>query len=307
MEFDLNMHEQLIMYQLIADAEDDIVIKTDLAGFIYYDSSAAILLAKPMSENQTGQHILSLVDEPYKAMIRNEFNLALRGRISRDWIEFQPPPSGDDAQWYAIRLAALRDERGEITGTLAIIRDQKEKKHLQDRLTRAELTDPLTGLTNRQAWMEMLKHLIDTQRAASMVLIDIDHFKAINLHYGVSSGDKVLIAFAEFLRSQTPKEISISRVGGSRFGLFFPDWPIDRTEKVCREIVGVLANLRCTDWQHRFSVTASVGVASVSPDIDATVKTVETALRLARAKGGNTVTTDQNSGLRRDAHKPINH
>src|SRR5690606_30534493 len=113
MEFDLNMHEQLIMYQLIADAKDDIVIKTDLDGFIYYSSSTASLLERPMSESQTGQHILNLVDEPYKAVIRDELNLALRGRISREWIEFQPPPSGDPAQWYAIRLAALKNDRGE--------------------------------------------------------------------------------------------------------------------------------------------------------------------------------------------------
>lgn len=303
MEVDLNMHEQLIMYQLIADAKDDLVIKTDRDGFIRYASSTASPLGKLLSDDETAQHILGLVDEPYKAVIGSAFNNAVQGRNSREWLEFRSPLSGDARDWFAIRLATLKNDHGEISGTLGIIRDQQEAKRLESQLFRAELTDPLTGLTNRQAWMDMLKSLIDTQSPASLALIDIDHFKAINLHYGVSSGDKVLIAFADFLKSQTPKGISISRIGGSRFGMFFPNWSVDQTEKVCREIVSVLANLRCTDWQHRFSMTASVGIASVSLDIDATVKTVETALRLARAKGGNTVTTDQNSGLRRDSHK----
>ncbi len=298
MELDLSLPEQLTLFQMMADAKDDIVIKTDLAGIIRYASPSTGPLGTLISDGECGPHILDLVDTAHKAAIEDTLIKALQGRNSRDWLEFNSPRADDKTQWFSIRLAALKNPKGEISGTLGVVRDLQEVKHLEEQIFRAELTDPLTGLTNRRAWMEMLQHLIDTKGAASLALIDIDHFKAINLHYGISSGDKVLIAFADFLRTQIPKGISISRVGGSRFGMFFPDWTIERTESVCREIVDVLANLRCTDWQHRFSITASVGIASVSPDIDMTVKTAETALRLARAKGGSTVMTEQKSRLR---------
>ncbi|RYE49972.1 MAG: sensor domain-containing diguanylate cyclase, partial [Hyphomicrobiales bacterium] len=293
MEIDLNLHEQLIMYQLMSDAKDDIIIKTDCDGFIRYASPSSGQIERLLRNGQPGPHVLDLVDEPFKPAIAAALSTALHDANSREWTRFRSHLADDAGDWFTIRLAALRDEQGKISGTLGILRDQREVKHLEEQLFRAELTDPLTGLTNRLAWMEMLKHLIDTGSPACLALIDIDHFKAINLHYGVSSGDKVLIAFADFLRNQMPDGISISRVGGSRFGMFFPGWSVDQTESTCREIVDVLANLRCTDWQHRFSLTASVGIASLSGDIDATVKTVETALRLARAKGGNTVTIDQ--------------
>ena len=299
MEVDLNLQEQLILFQLMSDAIDDIVIKTDCDGIIRYASPAEGPLGSLLPDDQTGPHILELAAEPFRPAIAEALQGALGGRNSRQWLEFRSPRAEDKNQWFSIRLGALKDDHGAVTGTLGIVRDQREVKHLEEQLFRAELTDPLTGLTNRQAWMEMLNHLIEAQSPACLAMIDIDHFKAINLHYGISSGDKVLIAFADFLRSQTPSGISISRVGGSRFGMLFPGWSVERTESTCREIVDVLANLRCTDWQHRFSMTASVGIASISPDIDATVKTVETALRLARAKGGNTVTTDHKAAPRK--------
>lgn len=299
MDIDLNMHEQLILYQLMSDAKDDIIIKTDRDGFIRYASPSTGQFERLLRNRQTGPHVLDLVDKPFRPAITAAFKSALQDTNSREWTNFRSHLADDSGEWFSIRLAALRDEDGKISGTLGILRDQRDVKHLEEQLFRAELTDPLTGLTNRLAWMEMLKHLIETGTPACLALIDIDHFKAINLHYGVSSGDKVLIAFADFLRSQMPDGISISRVGGSRFGMFFPGWSVDRTESTCREIVDVLANLRCTDWQHRFSMTASVGIASLSGNIDATAKMVETALRLARAKGGNTVTTDQKVAARK--------
>jgi len=224
MEVDLNLQEQLILFQLMSDAIDDIVIKTDCDGIIRYASPAEGPLGSLLPDDQTGPHILELAAEPFRPAIAEALQGALGGRNSRQWLEFRSPRAEDKNQWFSIRLGALKDDHGAVTGTLGIVRDQREVKHLEEQLFRAELTDPLTGLTNRQAWMEMLNHLIEAQSPACLAMIDIDHFKAINLHYGISSGDKVLIAFADFLRSQTPSGISISRVGGSRFGMLFPGW-----------------------------------------------------------------------------------
>jgi diguanylate cyclase (GGDEF)-like protein len=169
------------------------------------------------------------------------------------------------------------------------VQNVAEARQLEDRLFRAELTDPLTGLTNRQAWLHMLDYLIGSEPSSCLAMVDIDFFKAINLHYGLATGDRFLVDFAEFLRTLTPAGVSISRVGGSRFALLFPGWSIHRARLVCAELVYVLENLGCSDRQGRFSITASIGLTSIGANLDQTVKSAETALRLAKAKGGNTV------------------
>lgn len=277
------------MRQLVLEADDEIVFKTDADGFLVEASPALARLGFSLSEMLIGPHLRDLADASFRPEVERAFAAALSGRNAAGWSEFRTAGAAGSGGWFALRFSARRDEAGAICGALGVLRNVDETKQLEERLFRAELTDPLTGLTNRRAWLHMLGHLAASHAASSLALVDIDHFKAINLHHGLAAGDRFLFDFADFLRTMVPGEASISRVGASRFGLLFAGWQTDRALGACRELVTVLESLRCADWQGRFTITASVGLTAIGRDVDETVKAGEAALRLARAKGGNTV------------------
>jgi len=281
--------DRLAISQIILESSDEIIFKTDRDGFLCEATPAISQLGFSLIDMLIGPHICDLVDEHFRLATERAFEAALAGRNPADWIEFRLPKSQADERWFAMRITALRDAQGGVCGTLGIVRNKGEARQLEEQLFRAEFTDPLTGLTNRQAWMHMLRHLAEGKTPSSLALVDIDYFKAINLHHGLAAGDEFLIGFAEFLRIVSPEDISISRVGGSRFGLLFPGWCAVRAKSACSEVVKVLDKLAYSDWEGRFTITASVGLSPVTADVDQTVKAAETALRFARAKGGNMV------------------
>ena len=281
--------DRLAISQLILESNDEIIFKTDRDGFVHEATPAIGQLGFPLAEMLIGPHIGDLVDGQFRNAVETAFAAALGGHRPADWIEFRSPSRMTGGRWFAMRITALTDGRGGTCGTLGIVRSRGEARQLEEQLFRAELTDPLTGLTNRQAWQHMIAHLVASETPSSLALVDIDFFKAINLHHGLAAGDEFLVGFADFLRSMSPEDVSISRVGGSRFGLLFPGWTAERARGVCREVVEVLDSLACADWQGRFAITASIGLTHVTSDLDQTVRTAEAALRFARAKGGNTV------------------
>jgi len=110
-------------------------------------------------------------------------------------------------------------------------RNQIRRKFYQDRL-RADLgsalemalTDPLTGFYNQRYLMRHLRGLLAGGQAngISLMMIDVDHFKAINDQYGHAIGDRALKAIAETLRNRTRVFDTIARYGGEEFVVVMP-------------------------------------------------------------------------------------
>lgn len=150
----------------------------------------------------------------------------------------------------------------------AIIR---ENKILEDdkRIVETELEaiseiayqDPLTALYNRRAMLLRLnEELSSSQRhdyTSSIILCDIDYFKAINDTYGHNTGDKVLQEVAHFLRKHLRIEDSIARWGGDEFLILLPHTSVDSAELVAD-------NLRLMLHAHDVSHLLSKGVFAIS-------------------------------------------
>lgn len=84
------------------------------------------------------------------------------------------------------------------------------------------LTDPLTGLRNRRAADLRLDLLCSGRRAFSVLLMDLDFFKAVNDNLGHAAGDHVLREVAQVLRDQTRAEDCVARTGGDEFLIILP-------------------------------------------------------------------------------------
>lgn len=164
------------------------------------------------------------------------------------------------------------------------------------RLRQAALTDPLTGLPNRRYAMERLEQEWSAssrnQRTFSVMMVDVDRFKAVNDSHGHDVGDQVLRQVALSLRKAARSEDVICRLGGEEFLVISPDTalaPATRlAERLRQAVCGTPAGLGAIT--HPLSI--SVGVAERGPVMvkyDELLKAADEVLFHAKRLGGNRV------------------
>lgn len=108
-------------------------------------------------------------------------------------------------------------------GSYRLVR-KVQKQNLQ--LAQLARRDPLTGLASRSHWQSeaalLLKRHQTQGQAATLLLLDIDHFKTINDRYGHAVGDDVLLAIAGIMRHTLPQDSHAGRLGGDEFAVAIP-------------------------------------------------------------------------------------
>lgn len=159
------------------------------------------------------------------------------------------------------------------------------------RKRRAELErrgwhDGLSGLFNRGRWEETVRtefaRCRRTGQPATLVLVDLDHFKQINDLYGHAEGDSAIRRFADLLRTDL-RDIDVpGRYGGEEFGILLPHTPSTEALEVVRRLQHRLHESPLS--RHRV-ITASFGLAQLSDDIETPDAWIRHAdLMLYRAK-----------------------
>jgi diguanylate cyclase (GGDEF)-like protein/PAS domain S-box-containing protein len=112
---------------------------------------------------------------------------------------------------------------GQAPHLVMIVEDITDRKALEAQLVHRSLHDPLTGLPNRVLFQDRLWHALNRgkrERTPTCVLIvDLDDFKAINDELGHPTGDRVLVAFADRLRSVLRASDTAARLGGDEFSI----------------------------------------------------------------------------------------
>lgn len=139
------------------------------------------------------------------------------------------------------------------------------------RLVRSGLTDVLTGLSNRRYLQSRLaEELARAQRGENeltCVLVDVDHFKAVNDNHGHLAGDRVLREIAERIEMEVRASDVVARYGGEEFALLLPDTRAEEAIGLSERIrKSVAASPICFGPDQEVEVTVSVGVASVRPE-----------------------------------------
>lgn len=156
---------------------------------------------------------------------------------------------------------------------------------LEHQTRRLALTDPLTGLLNRRA-------LLDNALAMSihtplrLMLIDIDHFKAINDGHGHDMGDAVLARVAALLAERAEIRASVARIGGEEFAI------LGQADELPEALaLALLADIRTAPMPHGGQVTISIGAAAAivtdESDWSALFNRADTALYAAKQDGRN--------------------
>ena len=190
-----------------------------------------------------------------------------------------------------------------------LIADKRRNDALRDTVQsglRAAVTDPLTGLFNRRYALPHLENMADRAAEANhqiaVMVLDIDHFKAINDSYGHAAGDEILQQVAGRLRDNVRAVDLLARIGGEEFLVAIPQSDAEHArqaaERLCRVISG--APFYVGGDAHAIRVTMSIGVSLSGPGpapviaraTGATgelVRAADLALYAAKGSGRNTV------------------
>jgi diguanylate cyclase (GGDEF)-like protein len=191
-------------------------------------------------------------------------------------------------QWLAIALAVLLVA---LLASLAL-RQWRKSRRLRD-LT---LLDPLTGIANRpgieREAARALEESIRNGTPLSLLMLDLDHFKAINDRYGHASGDKVLRATTSAWQAQLRGRDPLGRVGGEEFVVVCPDTTLEQALVVANRLRDAANALRFPDIDPALRVSVSIGAAQArkaDETCDALLDRADAALYRAKQQGRDRV------------------
>lgn len=208
------------------------------------------------------------------------------------------------AQGSQFGLLCLEDPGQEILARENIIHSVAEQLSmalatlsLQDRLREQSIRDPLTGLFNRRYLEESaVRELARSARRSlplSMLMLDIDHFKAFNDLHGHAGGDALLAQFGQLLASMTRKEDIACRYGGEEFTLILPEADLMAASERAEALRAAVAGLQASHLGQLLpQVTASIGVACYpqhGESAHALMQAADTALYRAKKLGRDRV------------------
>jgi diguanylate cyclase (GGDEF)-like protein len=178
------------------------------------------------------------------------------------------------------------------------LRTQKELREARDRLEAISLQDGLTGVANRRRFDQTLQ--TEWNRAArsseslALLLIDLDHFKALNDRRGHLAGDRCLVEVAGLLQGLAARSSDLLvRYGGEEFAVILPGTSLEAAAAMAERMRTAVAALRMGDEAAGVGITASFGVAACLPNQQASpewlIDDADRALYRAKALGRNRV------------------
>lgn len=248
--------------------------------------------------------LLDLVTENYRPIVAENNRKRLSGEVVRIDYMFRGLRKNR-----AVIDVEVHSSMMEISGEMALIsmlidvtertRVLREMQALQDKLRDQSTRDALTGLYNRRYLDETLdRELILAVRHShpvSVIISDVDHFKAVNDRYGHSAGDEVLRVFSGLLKQHARGSDICCRYGGEEFLVVLPrmsqDIAIERAELLRSAFAAAPVPWDGT----QLTVTASFGVAAfphAGRTANELVAAADRALYAAKAAGRNRIEVD---------------
>jgi diguanylate cyclase (GGDEF)-like protein/PAS domain S-box-containing protein len=201
-------------------------------------------------------------------------------------------------RYIAADASPIYDDRGRLAAVVETLRDMTDEKLAQIALEQLATRDGLTGLANRRCFDETLHaewtRALRQRQPLSLLMVDVDNFKAYNDANGHLGGDECLKRIATAVASEMRANDLVARYGGEEFAVILPNQSLKGAASVAERIRTRVEQLqvpnRMTPGQH---VTVSIGAATAiaAPDNSASelVAIADAALYRAKHMGRNRI------------------
>lgn len=205
-----------------------VVVETAHEGIMVADLAGTIVFANPMMATILG------LDRPDRIAGHSVFETRVgedadwpREKLTQRWAGQSDHYEGrirrvdGSTVWVSIAASPLRDNRGRVVATLAVIRDITPLRRAEEQRYFRAYRDPLTGLSNRADLTKVLARLLEDERQTglALLLIDIHGFSEINCCLGHDLGDLALLKFSRQLSESASRADLIARLDGDQFAI----------------------------------------------------------------------------------------
>jgi diguanylate cyclase len=211
----------------------------------------------------------------------------------------------EDLSRLVVKLARettnTRERSAQVEASLQVMSDELTELRSQvNALTRDSQTDALTGISNRRAFDAAMERLTQESeqdgQPLSLIMADIDHFKAFNDSHGHLVGDQVLRFVAQEMQQCVKGRDVLARFGGEEFSVLLPATPLEGARMLAESIRVIIESQVVSNHSGKEldSVTISMGVAQFLPGEDAQsfITRADACLYKSKAGGRNRVTAE---------------
>ena len=306
------MEESVVFLRLVLSSIKENIAVIDAKGNIcfvnqswahYGDQNQCLI-----EDDWTQVNYLSICDQ--SALQGDDFGLqaarGIRQVIHKELESFSleyPCHSDEKHQWFVMHVTPFEFQQKPYF--VITHQDVTERKLAELAVEKLARLDGLTDIYNRRAFDELLEqewqNCLVLKQPMSIAVIDLDHFKALNDHFGHLAGDECLKLVADNLRqyTQSPRRFC-ARYGGEEFALILSNCEQGVAHQICETFLQQLIREQDTSTTLKSipNVTASIGLATLVPESGNTAMTLlnkaDSLLYQAKSFGRNRIETELN-------------
>lgn len=297
-----------ITHGIVSDVERRALALTGAGDMIWdWDVSADKVFTSPETEHVLGLKRGTLEGpaaqwlEVLHSLDRDRFRASLdsvveqrRGRLNQD---FRLRASDGHYLWFTLKARPVVGSDGEVVRVVGTLTDVTDFKNAEERLLFDAVHDNLTGLPNRELFIDRMEAAFafarsDTNIRPSVMVIDIDRFKQVNDSVGIAVGDSILLTIARRLARLLKPQDTLARLSGDQFAVIL------LSEREPTRIVAFSETLRralrapIAFNDREIFLTASIGLALAETQPHRTeevLKDAELAMYYAKRIGGDRI------------------
>ncbi len=297
MKIGLSDVEGHVLHGLLEETSGDIIIRLDRHGFILHASANVAELGLDVSGALLLPHITDLAHRDHAAFLAEHIDAVLNSGAQAGWAEFPVIACAEGntcreahcQQWYALSAKPMLGPGGTPDGALCLMRSVQQVRRLEGELHTRAVTDPLTGLPNRQAFCASLRRHLARGGGQMVAVFAVDGMRALLLRYGQRTADEVLWGFAKYLETMALPGHELAQLDGERFAVLLPEVTARAARDWAEDVVATFAGLAAPASAKAPHLTASAGLARTQCTVDWTLREAELGLVFARAGGGRQV------------------
>jgi diguanylate cyclase (GGDEF)-like protein/PAS domain S-box-containing protein len=298
----------VLAHGVVSDAERKALALTGSGDIIFdWDVAADRIYVSPEVESQLGVKRGAL-EGPASGWLdmlhpfdRDRYSTALdtlleqrRGRIAQD---FRLRAADGHHFWYVLKARPVVGADGEVLRIIGTLADITEGKTAEERLLYDAVHDNLTGLPNRELFLDRLEAALTNARTnpvrPTVIAIDVDRFKQINEAVGLSTGDSILLTLGRRLARLLKPNDTLARISGDEFAIILVSETMSENVISLADTIRRAMNTPVSFGEREVSLTGSIGMvlfdAQLHTHREDMLKDAEIAMAHAKRMGGNRI------------------